>query len=378
MSGPNLPAIYIANAAGIMLMVGVLTGSTWKKQKSRESQSILAICITLIIACIADPICFYADGRDGAIYGFLVFSMNTILYATNLVLGAFWICMVDRHINGRVTAVVNVLLLSLSGAGAIGLIANCFTPLVFYVDSSNVYHRSFVYWCYSAIGYGYFMIALIIYIVGLVRGGRFKYFPILQVFVPAVIGAVAQSIVYGISVIWPACAVGVTLMIISLQNENIHIDKLTGMYNRYYMDYIQKKRRSKKGFCMILVDMDDFKKINEKYGRSEGDEALLAVADILRTVVGARGTVIRYAGDEFLMLVNTTDPNEVNTKVTMTEYGINRFNEESSKPYKLSASISQGIFNLKDRTMAEAFEMVDAGMYESKKKYYRDHERRKS
>lgn len=57
----------------------------------------------------------------------------------------------------------------------------------------------------------------------------------------------------------------------------------------------------------IMIDLNGFKQINDNYGHSKGDAALIIVADLLRKSFSKYGIVTRYAGDEFVVMLNTTD-----------------------------------------------------------------------
>jgi len=61
-----------------------------------------------------------------------------------------------------------------------------------------------------------------------------------------------------------------------------------------------------------MMDIDDFKLINDKYGHLRGDEVLKAVANILKQCVRNEDTVIRYAGDEFTIVLPAADASSVN------------------------------------------------------------------
>ena len=88
-------------------------------------------------------------------------------------------------------------------------------------------------------------------------------------------------------------------------NENIFIDKLTRLFNRYYLDRVLGDLKSKKKIAVMMMDMNDFKRINDDLGHSQGDDALFTMAEILRETVGSLGTAVRYAGDEFVVVLNT-------------------------------------------------------------------------
>ena len=89
-------------------------------------------------------------------------------------------------------------------------------------------------------------------------------------------------------------------------------DELTGIYNRRFLfQYLQSKVQwetlSRHPLSLIMLDLDEFKQINDSYGHQIGDQTLIWVAGLLREIVGENGMAIRYAGDEFMMLLLQMD-----------------------------------------------------------------------
>lgn len=87
-----------------------------------------------------------------------------------------------------------------------------------------------------------------------------------------------------------------------------HIDELTGLYNRRgFLAAAQREwqraRREGRGVSMICLDLDDFKQINDRHGHARGDDALRAMADVLRAAFRGADVVGRLGGDEFVALV---------------------------------------------------------------------------
>lgn len=94
------------------------------------------------------------------------------------------------------------------------------------------------------------------------------------------------------------------------QNEILEklasIDPLTGLYNRRSMDvFLQQAFKSDSGFCLIMCDIDDFKKVNDTYGHDSGDIVLKEVSQIAIQQIKSQGYVCRWGGEELLILVNT-------------------------------------------------------------------------
>lgn len=97
-----------------------------------------------------------------------------------------------------------------------------------------------------------------------------------------------------------------------LEEENVTLervartDPLTHLLNRRsmygYMDQVLKREET---FCLMMADIDDFKKINDTYGHDCGDEVLIAISDIISDCVREGDYVCRWGGEEILILVKT-------------------------------------------------------------------------
>ncbi len=90
-------------------------------------------------------------------------------------------------------------------------------------------------------------------------------------------------------------------------------DELTGLYNRRYLLELLEleiKRSSRDGssFCLALLDIDHFKKVNDTYGHPVGDEVLRAVSASMNVTLRKTGFCGRYGGEEFLIVLTKTTP----------------------------------------------------------------------
>lgn len=106
-------------------------------------------------------------------------------------------------------------------------------------------------------------------------------------------------------------------------------DPLTGLFNRrYFYDALEKEiervKRYNVSFSVVLLDIDDFKKVNDEYGHLAGDRVLQIIADILRRTLRKVDIIARYGGEEFILLLPNTQKEEA-------ELIANRIREEVSK-----------------------------------------------
>ena len=154
-------------------------------------------------------------------------------------------------------------------------------------------------------------------------------------------------------------------------SENLLTDELSGLYNRRYLDGILAKkdimcRASSYG---IMMDMNDFKRINDQLGHSAGDRAIRIMGDILFKSVPDKGMAIRYAGDEFVVLLSGVDHECLMQTMEEINKNIRDFNESGAEQFTLSVSMGQAQFKADDHT--ESFlKRMDESMYEEKRKYH--------
>jgi diguanylate cyclase (GGDEF)-like protein len=126
----------------------------------------------------------------------------------------------------------------------------------------------------------------------------------------------------------------------------------------------------------MMLDLNDFKSINDNYSHEEGDKALVAFADIIASEIGTDGIVIRFAGDEFIIILPKFRNNDLSEYKSRINQALENYNATSGKPYKLTAAIGGKIFDTRQDDMTDVVSQIDALMYSDKKSYYMLHDRR--
>jgi diguanylate cyclase (GGDEF)-like protein len=159
-----------------------------------------------------------------------------------------------------------------------------------------------------------------------------------------------------------------------LKEQAIH-DSLTGLHNRYYLTMVldQEVKRSKRyhhGMTFIMIDINRFKEINDSYGHQIGDEVLRGVAALLREAVRESDIVVRYGGDEFLivLLATTADVNRIKERIAQKVLHLTTHSGHLTFPVTLS--IGSASWEPKGRqSVDEILNKADKKMYDNKKKH---------
>lgn len=369
----NLESIYVANIIGIVLIVVLIICNLWRLQsRTPANKNLVLMMFFALTSCIADPISYTMKGIPGLMPKIAVYATSTWLFAANMLAVLCWVRFLGYYLNGSITRRHKIALNAIIVAGVTVLIVNLFHPIVFSIDENNLYERKSFYFFFTAIDYLLVINSLFTYYRSKQRGGVLKFFPIWVYIVPIIIGGIIQSLFYGISVIPTSIAISIAGILASLQNEMIYRDALTGVFNRTYLDYQLKKfaKRPKLKITGIMLDLNDFKRINDELGHSVGDEALIATTRILQRSINSMGNVMRYAGDEFIIFINTQDDDTIESCIKRIRYNFDKFNDEMNKPYKLSASMGFCKLDFAKMQIDDFINTIDNRMYEDKKAFY--------
>ena len=143
-------------------------------------------------------------------------------------------------------------------------------------------------------------------------------------------------------------------------------DALTGVYNRRFVDtYFEKHAHQM--FVLLLLDVNDFKLINDHYGHEAGDRFLQTIADELAKCVGPKDLVARWGGDEFLILIQTTGQAHQEKALTET---INRIQQNlkntSPENLEITTSIGSAHYPKQGTTLDQLLRIADKQMYHNK------------
>jgi diguanylate cyclase (GGDEF)-like protein len=211
------------------------------------------------------------------------------------------------------------------------------------------------------------------YIYIRIKGRRIRFFFFWVYVLPILIGVIIQTANYGLSLIPPCLLIALTGLMSTIQNELIFKDKLTGLYNRYYLDQLGEELRKDKSseYTFLMIDINDFKSINDKFGHLEGDRAIVDTANIIKKAIGSSGAGIRYAGDEFVIVLSTRTQIDTDIFVTNIRKGFDEYNSEEDHKYELHISIGQSIVNMNEISIDEVMNRIDKLMYEDKRRYYK-------
>lgn len=241
---------------------------------------------------------------------------------------------------------------------------------IFYIDGSNVYHRGSLYLVSAAITY--------VYIIGaFLTAIRFrKKLPkqdanLLMIFIGfPIAGALVQTFLYGPLLIWSCSAFALVIAYAFLQQRMVHLDDLTGAWDRRSFDYyiVSRLEQSYERFGAVYVDVDRLKEINDTYGHLEGDYAIKTAVDIIRNEVRKNDIIVRMGGDEFLIVINCDSKEDLYKTIERIETAFVVYNKNSKKEYRLECSFGADMFDSQYSSFEQFLNHIDNLMYCNKNK----------
>jgi diguanylate cyclase (GGDEF)-like protein len=153
-----------------------------------------------------------------------------------------------------------------------------------------------------------------------------------------------------------------------------HTDALTGTHNRHYLAELLEReilraRRYNHPIGFLMIDVDRFKEINDQWGHQAGDDVLVAISRLLMETVRESDIVVRFGGDEFLLILPETNA-EINTakdRILKAMAASKRF--ASIVDFPVSLSIGCAHWDPQDpRSVDRILRDADRRMYEAKQR----------
>lgn len=154
------------------------------------------------------------------------------------------------------------------------------------------------------------------------------------------------------------------------------MDPLTGIYNRRYIDTILEQqyglfKRHFQRFGLVMIDVDNFKSVNDTFGRLAGDEALKLVASVLRRSVRSVDCLARFGGDEFIIvcpLVELEGIEKLSERIVeMVHHSVLSSPDSPKQSIQVSISVGGSMVDYKDKSAEDIIARADEALYRVKR-----------
>lgn len=360
-----------------ILIIAILWFSTDRRKHSGDAadadiyKSLLASTAAMLAL---DSMTWFLDGASGTLGRASVTLANTVYYCVHSLPAAYFILYSDFQAtrDGTRKRKIAPVLIAIVAATALLAVASPFLDLFFSIDELNRYHRGAGFFVFAIVQYSLVAYALVDVILNRKKMSRKVFWTLLDYPLPMLAASVIQYLFFGLVLIWPVTTLFLVVTAFNIENRRAKTDYLTGAANRRSLDEELERRianlRPGRELCGFLIDIDDFKRINDQTGHEAGDRALEDVAAMLQSSTRADDLVARMGGDEFVILAEFEAPAPLESLVKRIESAVENRNAAGDRPYSLSLSIGRSVYEpAGGRKASDFLILLDADMYARKR-----------
>ena len=361
-----------------LVVLIIFTNQTGNKncRLSSGRRVLKLLLLTTVIMCISDMAAGICRGQFFPGARVLIEISNLLYYETVSVVSFLWLVFVFSKL-GIIRNYKSGLLLWALPLMLITAII-CVNPLtnwMFIIDENNLYARNAGVYFHWLISWGYLIVATVASAYKTIRepdkSKRRETRSLLSFIIAPSIAAAVQMLFYGVTCFQVGVVISLLITYLNDQNDQILTDALTGLSNRYGFDKYWEsytQHHAETHLTLMMIDVDSFKQINDKFSHLEGDRALTEVANAVKNSCEAalsKWRACRYGGDEFVLSACDCAPEEIEE----LKEKIRKQLAEINHSYTLSVSIGTATGMCAnaddiDRLLLEA----DKSMYEEKKR----------
>ncbi|MBO4501470.1 MAG: GGDEF domain-containing protein [Clostridia bacterium] len=369
----DLPTVYVINGIGLVILACVIVcnGSFLVRKDKGMLEWRLMILVTAFSFFI-DPLMAKLDGNSSENVAAILKAGNSWLFFAGALVPALWLLFVTKRIYGNAKKFgIDYICIAFMAVNFIALAVNYFYPVFFTVDENNVYSRMPLYIIIALAFLIPVVIGIIVFSVSYAKNKKLNITGVLFLF-PVIIAYIFQMIFPGQYLVWPAIAVGIMCVTFSMLNEEKFRDSLTGLYNRAYLDYLVSTTLSfrESVYDGIMIDINAFKRINDNYGHAVGDEALRITATVLEKACEPNSIIIRYAGDEFVILMPARHKISPDQTINNINALMEKFCKTANLGFELSLSCGYDVLHAGTEDAEDFMNRIDMAMLESKRAFY--------
>lgn len=246
---------------------------------------------------------------------------------------------------------------------------------IYFEITSTSYERGYLYWIQVLIFFAFFSATAFVFFrfIKLIRSSERVIF--ILIFTLPMLGQIAQIFYNMVPFLIISYSFSFMILAMSIQYIHASTDFLTGISNRQSLSmYLHRKINSlsaDESFAVIMLDLDNFKMINDTLGHSVGDDTLRMLAHYLKYKCKGNEFVARFGGDEFIVITSITDVAALEEHINQMRDGLTEFANDSFSPYTLTFSSGYFLYQKDtDLEITELFTVIDDRMFENKRERY--------
>ncbi|MCD4827528.1 MAG: GGDEF domain-containing protein [Acholeplasmataceae bacterium] len=356
-----------------ILFISLIRHLNWKEYLNK----VFLHLILINIACIfLDSMIIITSGQD-SLFANITLYISVGLYYTLLPIAAlFWLYYVEFTVNPdskryiKMSIIPGVLIIF----NFILVILSYNNDLIFSINDQNVFARSDFFFITGGLASVILIYSLIHIYLHRKYIRKQEYIPLMLYSVPPLISGIILIAFKDMNFVFNSLIISNLIIYIYIQSKITSTDFLTGLYNRREYEFVikQLKTNKQKGLELsgMMIDINDFKKINDEFGHKLGDEALITISKIIKASVRKQDGVYRIGGDEFMVVILSEEHDIIDGISERIKEQLDKFNQKKTFPFNLSFSLGKGIYDGEnEKDIDKFFEHLDFMMYDQKKLY---------
>ena len=363
----------VLNLYSIFLLTIITVHSIKNREDDDFQDRLYLLMLQITILLLFVDILSRFDGGVGTIFSTINHLGNFFIFLLSPVLPVLWLTYVGDQVYKNVEKDRRWIYLfwGIMLINGYLVVMNKYTGWLYYIDDSNFYHRGPLYLLPVLLTCSLIAASYCLLIVNRRKLVKKRFLALISFAIPPVIGIVLQAVFYGIPFALNCVALSLLIVYLNIQNRSIYTDYLTEVHNRKKLDaYLKAKiatSSEKRTFSAIMVDLLDFKSINDTYGHDVGDKALQIAAKILCNSLRANDFIARFGGDEFWIILDISDRAALEVVVERINSSLAKYNEDPDKPFALGFSMGYAVYDYKSHMSLEEFQKhIDTLMYKAK------------
>lgn len=343
-----------------------------KKFNNKIFRSMMQLTFVLLFLDIISRL----DGNINSFYPVLNQTGNFLLFMLSPLLASLYLLYVHDQLfnNEENTKKLIIPLFVINFLNAIIVIISIFFDWFYYIDENNIYHRGPYFVIHALIPVIMIFISIYLLVKYRTEIEKRNYMALALFAVPPLFGILLQVLFYGISIVLNSMVLSLLIAYLYIQNQSISIDHLTGLYNRKRCELFLREKintiTKKRKFSAIMLDINDFKRINDTLGHDIGDKALIVTGELLKKSIRTNDFVSRFGGDEFVLVLDIDNEKELESAINRINDMVNKYNKKGLYPFTLSFSMGYAVYDFKSIIGYEEFlKKIDELMYKAKDEY---------
>ena len=367
------------NTCCLIIMALILHRQTQELDKRLTSQTFTELVISAMVYVFLDMVCGLQQNHVIHLSVLVSTILNTAFFVSSYSLTHLSFAFTECELGRDWVSEPKKRMISLIPAGLLTIMTLCTLKwhFFFYIDSEGIYQKGPLYLVMLPFVYIY-MILIAIRMITMFPKKKYYAFRgklemVAGIVIFPLIAGILQVIFPNVSVICFGLTLGVIQAFTAFLTNRITMDELTQINNRtklmqYLETYMESRVQGQEtDLHFLMIDLDDFKHINDTYGHLEGDNALVRTADVLKkTMAGRAGILARYGGDEFCIAGEMTKE-DAEDLIANLYSNLQAANIAAACPYNIGMSVGCGRLTKEVQTIPDLVRKADEDLYRRKK-----------